>query len=309
MAPKKKVPVALIYKNAAHRGPGKVVQNLEAGLNKIGIEHGINHLFRSDVRTYMGILQKTDDWKNFEGLMDRALVGPNCFVLPSDDPAFTQACKHLVVPSQWVHDLYRRFSWLGDHTIDVWPVGIDTEKWKAWKKEAPKGASLGLGFKCLLYYKNRSVQDLDMVKSLMDRYKIEYHIVEYGKYTEEELAKECEWANMGVLLTDTESQGIAYMEILSTNLPCFVFNKWYWNYDGRFDKVAASSVPYFDSRCGIVTNNVDMKLFEEFLDGIIHNKYSPGEYIRENHTLEKSAKVYYSLLEKYQSSAFNRNRL
>ncbi|MFA6049686.1 MAG: hypothetical protein WC761_00545 [Candidatus Paceibacterota bacterium] len=298
----KKIPVILNYENASHRGPGKVVQNLEKGLDLLGIEHGKTHLFRSDVRAYEGFLQTVPDmfgkWSEKDS---HSLVGPNLFVLPSDWTS--KQCKnykHYIVPSQWVADLYRMFPVLDHATIDVWPVGIDTEKWDTCARAVRTVGPLA-DLKCLLYYKNRNESDLKLVKRIIEKYKIEYRLIEYGKYKEDQLWDACGWANMGVVLTDTESQGIAYMEMLSSDLPLFVFNKSWWDNEGKMNKVPASSVPYFDERCGEVCYNVDLGLFERFIDKVKNWKYSPRKYILENHTLTLSAQNYYNLLAKYQT--------
>lgn len=296
-------PVVLHYNNATHRGPGKVVQNLEKGFDLLGIEYGQKHLFRSDILALEGFLQPTPlmfgKWSEKDG---HSVVGPNLFVLPSEwTEEQCKQYKHYLVPSQWTYDLYRSFPILDHATIDIWSVGIDTNKWNTCAREIRTvGPILGAGLRCLLYYKNRNVQDLDLVQRICKKYLIDYKIIEYGKYTEDQLWDACGWANMGILLTDTESQGIAYMEMLSSDLPLFVFNKPWWNYEGKIDKVPATSVPYWDPRCGEIADNVDLKLFEKFVDGVRNWKYNPRQYILENHTLEMGAQKYYDILEKYQ---------
>jgi glycosyltransferase involved in cell wall biosynthesis len=278
-------PLVLIYSNSNHRGPGKVVQNLKLGLEKNNISYGDYTLIKDPNEYDVGMLQPINDWNI---LSTNTIAGPNLFVIPSENK---NLCKHFnkfLVPSQWVLNLYRQFSELDHSNIYIWPVGIDTDKWQMVERQTEH-------LRCLLYYKNRSQQDLLVVKKVLNKYNVEYKELHYGNYHENDLINHCKWANFGILLTDTESQGIAYMEMLSTNLPLFVFNKPTWDYGGKYKTVEATSVPYFDESCGLVSDNIDLLKFEEFLNGIKKTKYSPGHFIRKNYTLEKCSKEYYSL--------------
>ena len=55
-------------------------------------------------------------------------------------------------------------------------------------------------------------------------------------------------------------------------------------------------MPYFDNRCGEITNYIDLKHFENFLERLKQGKYTPRKYILEKHNLKKSAQKYFNLL-------------
>jgi len=93
-------------------------------------------------------------------------------------------------------------------------------------------------------------------------------------------------------LNGTESQGIAYMEILSSGIPCYVFNRNIFSYKSY--SCLASSVPYFSEECGIISDDLDFNKFDDFLNKI--DLFNPRKYILENHTLEISARNYIRLL-------------
>lgn len=274
----------LLYTNASTRGPGKVVKNLEKGLRDFGITFGDENILRDNIDANVGILQYVKDWKSWT---KKAVVGPNVFVIPSEMKEMCSYFNNFVVPSEWVKNLYREFSELDHAQINVWSVGIDTESWGEIQRETSS-------LRCLLYYKNRSETDLKVVKNLLSKFKINVKEIHYGSYSEEHFRQSLNWANFGVCLTDTESQGLAYMEMLSTNLPLFVFNKPTWNYGGNYKKVSASSVPYFDYRCGIISDNINLIMFEEFLHSVEKDIFRPREYILESHTIKQSTKKYLS---------------
>jgi len=92
-------------------------------------------------------------------------------------------------------------------------------------------------------------------------------------------------------LTKTESQGIAYQEILSMDVPCFVLDKDVWDdYSGW--SFPGTSVPYFDRRCG-----EKQKSITEFLSFYQRvDQFSPRSFVIENLSLTKQAKEYVNIL-------------
>lgn len=271
-----------LFYEYSQRGPGKVAANLIKGLQEIQINCVSNNFISEG---YCGLLQ------SISGVHDKklhsALCGPNLFVLPVE---WGNACKqysHFIVPSQWVSNLYRKFTVLDHATIDVWPVGIDT---KFWEKNIAITAP-----KCLVYFKHRSDEELSRIVNKLNKLGIGYEILKYGYYTENDLVQSCNRCNFCIILTGTESQGIGYMEILSMGLPCYVMNKNSWD-DGSY-KVEASSVPYFDGTCGIITDTFDLDKFDEFVQSL--DTYKPRDFICGNFTLSKKATDYYQLLKKY----------
>lgn len=281
--------VLLLYQNDGHRGPGMVVKNLKKGLEKIGIKH--YDIFHSNPTKYVGILQFCYPELLFQypsSRKENVLVGPNLLVLPSDNPQICKSFENFITPSQWVKDLYLSFDLMKNKNIDVWPVGIDTEEWRPLLVEKD--------LDCLIYFKNRSEQDLKIAEAICRKNNLKYQVLKYGSYKEEELKNLCGRAKFAMLLTGTESQGVAYMQILSSNVPCYVFNNPEWKHESGKVSCKATSVPYWDDCCGKIAQNIDLKHFQEFLGLLGKNHFNPRKYILENHTLEKSALRYYNIL-------------
>ncbi len=149
-------------------------------------------------------------------------------------------------------------------------------------KELSKIKSKTRNNKCLIYFKNRNQEDLEKVITLLNSKKIEYNLFEYGNYSNSKLKKYANKSKFCILLNSTESQGLAVQEILSRNLPMIV-----WDLKSNINNVYASSVPYFDDRCGLIASN-----FNDFtynFDNFISNleSYNPMDLIQENLTGEK----------------------
>lgn len=282
--------VSLIYQNDSHRGPGKVVHNLKSGLEKIGVS--IHELYDSRPWKYTGCLQFCwpEILTSYAESKRPILMGPNLFVTPADNPSLCKLFNHFVVPSEWVKNFYQQFDLMSGKNIHVWPVGIDTDEWNLPDFQTEEELD------CFIYFKNRSEQDLAVVEAICRKFNLKYEVIKYGNYQEEELKHLCAKSKFCVLLTGTESQGIAYMQILSTNTPCYVFNSSNWkSEDGKYT-VDASSVPYFDEQCGYISNDVDLVHFEDFIGKCTQGIFHPRNYILNNHTLVKSAKAYFDLL-------------
>ena len=267
-------------------GPGKVAKNLIAGLNSLGVK-----IHKNISLKYTGVLQP---YIPLTELKESDLIGPNVFVLPNHwFPGVWEKKRNIVASSEWIKDQYKT-QLDSKHNIYVWPVGIDTDLF------VPSSETKKID--CLIYYKHtgRPAPSKDTyLKSLLRKIidsNMTYKEIIYGKYNEEELIEVAQSARFCVTVTSTETQGIAYQEILSMGVPIYVFDTKFWTH--QFDlsgkDFLATSAPYFDDRCGI--KHSDLSRFDEFLDRI--NEFSPREYILENLTLKKCASEYLSLLEK-----------
>jgi len=258
--------------NGPVRGPHKVAKNLIAGLGKLGIDVSLN---------------KTEDLTGclhsgpyLYSLPRTTLLGPNILVTPPDDPRVWGLYTDIVVPSKWVQDKYASFSLTKANRLHIWSVGIDTDSFN----DANRDPTID----CLLYAKNKSPA---MAEYLLKKKGMSYMTLTYGSYQESDLIQALKKCRFCILCTGTESQGIAYMEILSSGLPCFVLDETMWM--GRFP---ATSVPYFSEECGVIAR--DPKQYEEFFNLFTNSisSYHPREYIIGDHTLEKGAYRYMELL-------------
>jgi glycosyltransferase involved in cell wall biosynthesis len=259
------------------RGPQKVFLNLIKGLDLLKIDYNINH-----AGEFNGCL---NSHRRFWSILpENTLMGPNLVVNPPDDVELFNRFKNILVPSNMVMYNYKKFDVTKSTKFFVHATGIDTDFWDV-KKSIDKD--------CLIYFKNRNEQELEDLKKMLDEKNITYYVLKYGSYHEEQLKEILTKVKFTILLTNTESQGIGYMEILSTNTPCFVFNKIYD--DGV---LRGESVQYFNSECGIIYNgsvSSDMFVtFNEFLDSI--SNFEPRNFIIKNFTLLKSAEKYVNFL-------------
>jgi hypothetical protein len=110
-----------------------------------------------------------------------------------------------------------------------------------------------------------------------------------------------------IFLCEYETQGIAYRQALSAEIPILAWDRggyWpdpdYYPYRVKFKPV--SSVPYWDDRCGLKFESAAEfpKRLSEFLGKLYANGFHPRAYILENLTLEHCASRYLEIVEKVQ---------
>lgn len=278
------------YNNSTSFGPGRVVENLYKGLKKLKDEVEIES--KPSRADYIACLQYPNELGNF--LPEKTLMGPNIFVLPFEMPHLCNKFRNFVVPSEWVKDKYVHYLDMSKKSIFVWPVGIDTDEWNDNNKKIAKDF--------FVYQKNTTDHLVKEAISAFERKGLSCSgVITYGKYNEDDLKNICSMSRFAVLCTKTESQGIGYMNILSSNTPCYVVNESTWTYENNPSITAdATSVPYFSSECGMIVDSKDAARFsdsnvETFLADL--KNYNPRKYILENHGLKASAKNYVNILE------------
>jgi glycosyltransferase involved in cell wall biosynthesis len=139
----------------------------------------------------------------------------------------------------------------------VWPVGIDTDKFTPARPERP--------FSVIVYDKismhHEKVPEvrgiLQTVLSTLKETGVPYHLLTYGSYYEQDFLEALQKTHGFVFLSQHESQGIAALEAMSAGVPILAWNpgrvlEENWQRTARTWPIPATSVPYFDERCGTV---------------------------------------------------------
>lgn len=253
-------------------GPKKVVNNLIESLNEERIQFSINEeIYENNLilqYDYSGYL------KHSNLNLEKCIVGPQIWYFDShvnelkENPNYY---KYIINPSNWVTELAVNKFGYPKNKLKNWAVGIKIPK-----------IDKNIKYDCILYYKRRDPEELESVIHFLKSKNISYNLVEYGKYSEDDLQKLCNQSRFCFLLNGTESQGIAVQEIMSYNIPMIVWEVSLWTDMGSEWTVPSSSVPYWSDKCGEkFFSEEDMSLcFEKFYSNIDH--YCPREYIDQN---------------------------
>ena len=198
-------------------------ENLIHGLQKGKIEFELaNRIpnYQSDIGLLAGkgLLRNLTRFQGFK--QEKIVVGPNLFVTPRGFEFELQqkSVRKIVVPSDWVVDLFAQELPEIAKKIVVWPVGIDFDYWdpSALKENKTKDS-------VLIYLKHENIALVDEVKSAIEKYGLLSHVVTYGSYEEDYYRKKLNDCVALVYIGKSESQGIALLEAWAMNVPTFVY--------------------------------------------------------------------------------------
>ncbi|MEA2904200.1 MAG: hypothetical protein QOI12_1587 [Alphaproteobacteria bacterium] len=279
-------------------GHRRVFLNLCAGLDRIGVRYRVNdygHVRKNpgELACIIGkpvVLDKMK-WKN------PILFGAAVYSHPLDDPHLLQRLpiKKVLVPGAWMKEMCRP-GWCD--AVEAWPVGIDTEFWKP-AKAGRKTTDV------LLYDKVRWERDrygpalIDPIRATLRARGRSFRELRYGFYREQDLHAALAQCRTMIFLCEHETQGIAYQQALSCNVPILAWDRrGYWQdpsyYPHKVKFESVTSVPYWDERCGVTFGQADQfpSQWDLFWDEYCGDRFSPRDYILETLTLERSARHY-----------------
>ncbi|HEY4324126.1 MAG TPA: hypothetical protein VGN20_09070 [Mucilaginibacter sp.] len=279
--------------------PGGVMTiaiNLMKGLDRIGVPYRYNDYsyikkHPEEIACLIGkphlLFEKK--WRNpilfGAGIYSHPIECPDLFIKYPN-------VKRFLVPGEWMRNMCE--PWYHDKVIS-WPVGIDTQYWQP--QEGLKNFDFLIYDKIRWDYQQQKSELIDPVTRILDEKNLTYQFIKYGNYTHTELMDKLKASKAVIFLCEHETQGSAYQQILATNTPILAWDRGgYWQdpyyYPDKVKYKPASSVPYWDERCGEKfsgANDFDEKL-NEFLSK--RDGFTPRNYILENLTLEICAEKY-----------------
>lgn len=289
-------------------GPGKVLDNLIKGLRKINHPYVVNRGL--DTTPFLWV------HSDFSPLMELptegvfSVLGPNLAVLPRDLPGRRRFAHSVYVhPSEWAAQV-----WVEEGfdrcPLRVWPVGIDTEQFTA-RTSPARGAPI------LLYHKRRSASDLAFVQNILNERGIGFETLAYGHYSQDEYIDKLRSHAFVLWLGRHESQGIALQEALAMGVPVLVADALSvfdeqpaakGLFPERLRSFRTTCAPYFDSRCGLVVD--DLNMLGEALVKMrsMLGTFCPRDYVLQNLTLEKQAMRFVDLFSELAREHCTRSR-
>jgi len=272
--------------SATMNGPHKVVDNLIKSLDQEKIDYAINE--EKYEHNFLIQYDATAHEKHSKIEQDTTIIGPQVWLFDGYGQFLIENqnyYKKIIAPSQWVKDKFiNKFS-LPENKVAVWPVGIEEFN----NVREPN-------YDCLIYFKRRDQSELDAVKKFLVTNGFSYRMVEYGTYGEDGFKQLVNSAKFCFLINGTESQGIAVQEIMSMGVPIIAWDVKEWLDQGEAYRVPATSIPFWDERCGEKFYVVDEmgKTFNKFYARI--NDYNPKEYVKEKLSFESSVKTLLDIL-------------
>lgn len=267
-------------------GPVSVARSLRLGLQRAGIP------FRSNVAVdrmtpLVGVLSHVDTLRlalalKRAGRIERLVAGPNLVVVPSHHGGIllSPEIDRVIVPSEWVRDVYVTYdSGLGDRIV-VWPAGVDERTW------CPAGERTR---EALVYVKDAPQDVTSVVLTALQAAGADPVVLRYGGHNAAQYLaalRACHWA---VFLSTSESQGLALLEAWACDVPTLVW-------DPRPEVVhngsaiRLSSAPYLTRETGRRFERVED--LPEAIAEMRSGRISPREHVLAHWTAEAAARRY-----------------
>jgi hypothetical protein len=221
------------------------------------------------------------------------IFGPHFSVFP--DERLLQINNTLnnaiyIQPSKWAAEVWINLG-VRHIPIKILPFSVNTNIFKPSDNTTKD--------KVFIYFKQRKLEELEFLKNYLNKKNIEYRVFHYQhKYKENDYIDFLKKTKYGIWLGRHESQGFALAEALSTNVPLLVWNVKSMNQEVgcNYDDIPASTIPYWDERCGEVFYNEQElnEVYNRFINKL--DTYEPRKYILENLTPEVCAKNLQNLI-------------
>ncbi|MCO5936059.1 glycosyltransferase family 1 protein [Mucilaginibacter sp. RB4R14] len=277
-------------------GIEKVFINLCKGFDELSVDYDINLPFKKIQPGEPAVVLGNGRYA-LQGYHqpNPVIAGIGLMTHPSEWPGlFTDypVAKYLQ-HSVWANNVY--IPYYGTANCEIWPAGVNTGKWAPSANTTKKYDILV--YDKIMWDKDETRKQLKApILEKLNKLGLSYAEITYGDYKEAKYFDLLQQSKAMIFLCEHESQGFACCEAMATNVPVFAWNKGQWLDPNRFawgetEPVPASSIPFFDTRCGMQFKN--MEGFEASIDQFWHtlttNGFKPREYILENITLKKSA--------------------
>ena len=272
--------------SATMNGPHKVVDNLIKSLEQEKINYAINE--EKYEHNFLVQYDATAHEKHSKIEQDTTIIGPQVWMFDGYGQFLIENqnyYKKIIAPSEWVKNKFITKFNLPEDKLAVWPVGI--EEFDNIREP---------NYDCLIYFKMRDQSELDAVKKFLVNNGLSYRMVEYGTYGEDGFKQLVNSAKFCFLINGTESQGIAVQEIMSMGVPIIAWDIKEWLDQGEAYRVPATSIPYWDERCGEVFFYIDdlEVTFSKFYATL--DEYDPKAFIKDNLSFECSVKTLLDIL-------------
>jgi hypothetical protein len=265
---------------------------IEVMVRMLGWEFGIGN----EIENYDIIYSPIDPIDTSKYKEKKFIFGPHFSVYPDhkvESITYTNNCVY-IHPSEWAANIWKIYDISLKNRVYSFSFPVNVDKFSPIKSIEERD-------KVFVYYKRRDPRELEFLENFLRVNNINYRIFDYvRRYSETEYLNYLRESRYGIILDAHESQGFAIEEALSCDVPLFVWNvsNMRQEYGSDYPKYYATSIAYWDSRCGEYFYKWE-ELLEKFI--IFMNKlrdYRPREYILDNLTVDKCANRLKELVEK-----------
>jgi len=278
------------YMVSKYRGHPAVTQSLVEGLIKISASANYNPKSYSQIGETVLVLSGISALKQAillkrKGYIKKLLAGPNMVEMPSDfdSLAASPELDLYVINSEWTKKMYEDDcpSLIG-RTV-IWPAGVDTEYWRPGTNR--KRDTI------LIYEKQRKgpVGPIGPYKKWMEQQGYRVEVIKCGEYTLPGFLKALQCAQLMIGFVIDESQGLAWAEAWSVDVPTLIWRNTSNKYRGR--EIETSAAPYLTDENGLFFNDFEdfKKVFSQWKN--MMDSFRPRQWVLEHMSDKVSAKL------------------
>jgi hypothetical protein len=287
--------------------------NLKAGLDELGVSYVVND-YRS-LKKNPGAVALVIGKDHVLGKIPEGhpiVFGPGLASHPFGNPFWGKKdIRLLLISCDWFAKMYERDLPV-KIPVRVWAAGIETDLWKPLSKKTKTG-------KILIYDKIRWEREkyekelLGPVRKIIKEKGFQPVEVRYLFYREEEYLKLLQEVDAMVFLCEHETQGFAYLQALSCDVPILAWDRGgFWQdpsyYPAKVKFAPVTSVPYWNSCCGEKFQNIEdlNEKIGKFTDCLNNEEFEPRTYILENLNLMDKSRSYINLVQSIRSMGENK---
>lgn len=213
-----------------------------------------------------------------------------------------RSAHRALFPSAWFADFVSNGlpykSGIDNHKCEIWPAGVDTDFFCP-----PTHIQKSQDY--FIYFKSQNFCDLKTVQSYLfhNWFGITGTVICYYGYDAYMLRSAAQSSRFCIMLDDTETQGLAALEIMACGTPLFVL-------DTRICKCGdltyndATSVTNMDASCGLKSRIEDLdRDFPLFITNL--NTYKPREFVCNDYSFSAAARRLITLISRERHKSQN----
>jgi len=296
----------LYIKNYIHHKNGHFILNCK-NINITTISHTIFEQYISNdiinLNEYDCIFSPSYifDMNKYEHITKpKFIFGPHLSVFPDSDMLSRLISKnnniYINTLSNWNKNSWMRYDICKYLQLIELPFGVDTTLFNELYPIEQRQY-------VVIYFKHRQQEDYNFVYDFLIQKNISSDIIRtfdyFNRYNENEFIQTLHNAKYCIVIDAHESQGFALQEMMSCNVPLLVWNIQSMKDESitNYDDIPATSIPYWDDKCGEVFYNKN-ELENKF--ELLQNKlttYEPRKFILDNLSIETCEKKWIDFIQ------------
>ena len=268
------------YNFGRYRGHYAVTRSLIEGLKRAGLPHNYNPWRVGQLADRLVVLAGVRTLRQAielrrKGYIKKLFVGPNVVTFSSDCSNLL-ASPHVdavIVPSEWVADLYLEDNPSLFDRILSWPAGVDVDYWIPGTTEARQSI--------LIFDKqnNGLMGNATPYATFLRQRGYSVEIINYGSFTHPGYLQALQRAKLMLGFSVGESQGLAWAEAWSADVPTLIWRNERNTYRDRTFR--SSTAPYLSQANGLFFDDLD-----DFQQQFDRWEMNPTLFAARNWTLE-----------------------